>query len=985
MESLAIFKLGGATRPVFEEKVFSEHFGEQRAVKEATLTELYPALRTTKACTLLLLSNLAYPEWIPIGCKMPFTPNVLCVKEQVEMKANYTSVSQGCFKFDIMKFGTCFYFFPKKQNIFQARTMSTPPTIKAMKQKIMENTWNVRLSNIQEFHSKEQLCFLFQAVDISTQHQRSFTRKDPMECRATLKDHTVFTSEFSQHPIGNNIFHCTDGSYISAINVCNDKTDCADRSDEFHCMCNKVTENEQCKYHNNSKTIKECSSLFYKSKQNLCSIYKQLLLNKTLLSVSSRENNTFQCVKSGIQIKSAQVDDLVSDCGPAAEDEERLKALLTKGIKVTCSNPGEIPCMPGHSKCFQLADVCVYSLDIYKNISPCRTGTHLAECTHYECHMKHKCPGFYCIQWSFVCDGKWDCPFGFDEERNHNCDQHTNCSQLYKCKQSTVCIHLGDVCDQKEDCPHREDEQMCDAHKTKCPQLCVCLAFAIKCWSTKIVLKEMPIIYLYMMVSISFSNFEHVEPLFRRIECVSFLHLSSNNITTVCLIPQVLVNMHVFDVSDNNIVQIKQDNCISNLHNVRVVRLEKNKIELVEKQSFNNLLFLQLLNMSYNCLTIFHSNWITLTNKQWKIFLAIKNNTFNDIEKPDSLHITLIETTDYRLCCLFPSNIDCDCLKPWYISCSNLLPNKSVQIVIILVSVVLITLNIVSVVCQVLIIRSNRRKKQRLSPGNTNPNSCMESVILSINGSDLFLGMYFVIIWTSSLVYHEAFFLREEEWRSHFLCFLAFAFVLLFSFASPVLLCFMCLMRFQIVASPLHSRFKDIHFVLKCLGLLFSSNTVIAIVSTCVLYSLGQTLPFSLCLPFVDPSSSIVLFKILVVITTSIQFVSSVFIAYFYRKLVKQLKIHAGQLQQSATTEGNQGMIMQLVTITLSNIVCWFPSGIIYIISIILSRYPTEMVFWTTIIVMPINSILNPIIFVITARRKLKERQGRKPECKEGV
>ena len=286
--------------------------------------------------------------------------------------------------------------------------------------------------------------------------------------------------------------------------------------------------------------------------------------------------------------------------------------------------------------------------------------------------------------------------------------------------------------------------------------------------------------------------------------------------------------------------------------------------------------------MSYNCLTSFHSNWITPTNKQWKIFLAIKSNTFNNINKPDSLHVTLIETTDYRLCCIFPTNVDCDCLKPWYISCSNLLPNQSVQVVFILVSVVLITVNVVSVVYQVICIRSSKKKKKQISPGNMKPNSCMESIILSINGSDLFLGMYFLIIWISSLVYHETYFLKEEEWRAHSLCFLAFALVLLFSFASPVLLCFMCLMRFHIVASPLYSRFKDIHFVLKCLVFVFLFGALISIASACVSFALGQTLPFSLCLPFVDPSNFSIMVKILVALTTGIQLVSSVFIACFY-------------------------------------------------------------------------------------------------------
>ena len=500
-------QMRGARRPSIEKKILSGHLWEQRNVKEESTTQLFPVTSTAKTCTLLLLSNLVHPEWVPVSCKISLTPNVLCTKE-VDLEINMTSISQGCFQFHTMKNGTCFYFFPKRQNMIQATHMSMSSILKEMKHKIMQKTWNVKVSNIQQFHSKEHLCFLFQAVDIFTQYQRHFTEIDAVKCRAALKDYTVFTSEFSQHPLGNNIFHCTDGTFISSTNICDDKADCADRSDEFHCICMNVTEKTHCKYLNNSTTTKECASLFYKSKQNWYNIYKQLMFSETLSSKHGRANkniSTFLCLKLGILLKLTQVDDLVSDCGPAAEDEERLKALLTKGMKATCSDLGEIPCTYGHSKCYILADICVYSLDINNHVSPCRTGTHLAECTDYECHMKYKCPGFYCIEWSLVCDGKWDCPFGFDEEKNYNCNQHRNCLQLYKCKQSTVCIHLGDVCDQIEDCPDREDEQMCDIHKTKCPQMCVCLAFAMKCSHIEITWKELPNTFKYMSVDFFFN------------------------------------------------------------------------------------------------------------------------------------------------------------------------------------------------------------------------------------------------------------------------------------------------------------------------------------------------------------------------------------------------------------------------------------------------------------------------------------------------
>ena len=36
-----------------------------------------------------------------------------------------------------------------------------------------------------------------------------------------------------------------------------------------------------------------------------------------------------------------------------------------------------------------------------------------------------------------------------------------------------------------------------------------------------------------------------------------------------------------------------------------------------------------------------------------------------------------------------------------------------------------------------------------------------------------------------------------------------------------------------------------------------------------------------------------------------------------------------------------------------------------------LPAYPIEMITWTTVAVVPINSIINPLVFVITSLRKM--------------
>ena len=61
-------------------------------------------------------------------------------------------------------------------------------------------------------------------------------------------------------------------------------------------------------------------------------------------------------------------------------------------------------------------------------------------------------------------------------------------------------------------------------------------------------------------------------------------------------------------------------------------------------------------------------------------------------------------------------------------------------------------------------------------------------------------------------------------------------------------------------------------------------------------------------------------------------------------------------------------MILNLITTTTSNILCWFPVNTVYLSVMFLSTYPIELVIWTIGAVMPINSIINPCVFIVTCQ-----------------
>ena len=150
---------------------------------------------------------------------------------------------------------------------------------------------------------------------------------------------------------------------------------------------------------------------------------------------------------------------------------------------------------------YDISDICSYKLNKKGELLPCSKGDHLQNCKLYECNMMFKCLDFYCIPWGYICDGKWDCPYGHDESIYHQCGNRT-CINMFKCKMSSKCVHLGDVCNQHFDCPNKDDEYLCLLKDINCPSLFQCLTLAIRCYGMNILGNTLPIYFSYVSMTI---------------------------------------------------------------------------------------------------------------------------------------------------------------------------------------------------------------------------------------------------------------------------------------------------------------------------------------------------------------------------------------------------------------------------------------------------------------------------------------------------
>ena len=383
-----------------------------------------------------------------------------------------------------------------------------------------------------------------------------------------------------------------------------------------------------------------------------------------------------------------------------------------------------------------------------------------------------------------------------------------------------------------------------------------------------------------------------------------------------------------------------------NLLTLETINLSNNTIQRIHKFAFIYLPKLKVINLAKNNLNEIHGNYL-----QNITFLDIKNNPLLLLRREafQNTRLDYISSNDYHVCCLIPPLISCDAIKPWYVSCLNLLPNTSTRVLLTTVSFLILLLNILSISLQL-------KEKKFLS---------FRLLIIFINISDLVCSFYLIILLIADFLYQDNFITNEVLWRSSTSCCITFILSLFFSLLSTVSLVFMSLCRCLVVALPLNIKLKDKYVIGKILSFTFITLILFSTFIGLFYKAMNSSIPSTLCLPLIDPSNSNIFIKIITISIGICQILASLLICLSYLFLVAMLRQSKYGIQKSKNTS-RSGVILQLLIVTASNLLCWIPSNTIYLLSLFLSRYPTDILIWTTIAVTPINSIINPIVLIVT-------------------
>ena len=904
---------------------------------------MIPLLRSTEkgslhpyvnySCTAMLLFNLNTPYWISVQCDQKVSGNVICQSKDMRKRRKIQKfpASQMCTLSNILNNGTCYAFF----------------WVKANKRK----RWVCKSRHV---HAND-LEFIFNAVDVSfppiftqdCQHIVVFKRYLTQYHYSTYLSepdkhaHHVLSKNTQDFPSGGNIFFCRGSSFISHILLCNGIPDCLHQDDEANCDSDVTTPEKlqsQCSHWYLIWVHGKCQMLFMSYAQ---SKEKE---TKVILSHISCANAT--------HVPQVLIDDLIPDCTPSNIDEVQLTQ--TNLSSYSCFWNGLLQCVSGHDRCYNVSSVCVFMLNQYGHLTPCRTGEHLYNCQYYECNGKFKCSDFYCIPWEYVCDGKWDCPYGADELETHNCKKRL-CKNMLHCLHSQICIHMTSVCDRTKNCPHGDDEHHCSLWEVRCPFSCICVVFAMKCVNFNIsgmlFFTKMPF-YFVQIVECSLPSVWRVES---QKTFVIFV-LKYCNLKELCHLTVTMRNILKMDVSFNAL-HILPAHCFQYQTNVKVISLNHNFLGHIHENSFAGLTSLSVLNLSSNPLKTFSSIFV---QQYFNLsVLSLVNCSLNGTHEESLItsNLRILEVDIFEICCLLQKQTKCTALIPWHSSCADLLSTKGIKITFYVISLLLFTLNVGCILLHVL-------TPQKLYFSLT---------IISVNVVDIYMCFPLTITWVIDISLNENYIVNALTWRSSPLCHATFGINLMFSFLSPTFLSFLSVSRLMIVVSPMNTHFKQTSSVVHYVIFIF---TTVAVLCTGLASLSGlsySTNPTGFCSPVMDPTDQVLTIKIFTCLIAGCQLVAIFLIIVAYLSLISHLQ-KAPELgrctKQTTKSKPLVKVTVKVIVCVISCTSCWIPSGVIFLTAIFLPQYPTLMLVWTAVAVVPINSIVNPVAFIAAAVRK---------------
>ena len=605
-------------------------------------------------------------------------------------------------------------------------------------------------------------------------------------------------------------------------------------------------------------------------------------------------------------------------------------------------------------------------------------STHCPD-THFQCPG-----GDYCLPVYLRCNGFNDCPSYADELE---CSSYV-CPGLYRCRithRTAICLLPIHLCDGVFQCPLQDDELDCGM---TCPGHCVCHGTAFTCRHRVEVVNYPQLRYLDATGSgIRLTDLLHNTMLIR-------LSAKSCGWTNLSVI--TLPNLLNLDLSDNFLHQINFSS-FTKLHNLRKLILAGNPIRNMFTQPNMRLKLksLTVLNLSHIPFTSANIGALPMIMPNLKV-LDLSHTELAQVQDAWSFHslqslylqgcpirdfrrdfmkgmrsLTEAHSENFKLCCpaVLPNIFQGVCIAPSdeISSCKALLKTNLYRAALAFFAIMALTGNTFSIAYRLFFRLENIKHSFSI-------------FVTHLSVSDCLMGLYLALIGLADRVYLGSYLWNDTQWKSSTACNIAGFVSLLSNEVSAFLICLITLDRFLALRFPFSQvRFRARSTNVACLivwtlGLILAATPLLPVTSHWEFYS--QT---GVCIPLpitrADFAGHGYSFGVMIVCNL----VMFLLIAVGQALIYWSVKANSMSMEHSeeATDSRDTVIARRLLSIAMTDFLCWFPIGICGVLAKLNVAIPGEVNVAMAIFVLPLNSALNPFIYTakifVEKRRKARE------------
>ncbi|XP_046490687.1 leucine-rich repeat-containing G protein-coupled receptor 3 isoform X2 [Neodiprion pinetum] len=463
---------------------------------------------------------------------------------------------------------------------------------------------------------------------------------------------------------------------------------------------------------------------------------------------------------------------------------------------------------------------------------------------------------------------------------------------------------------------------------------------------------------------------------------VGWIGLNRNNICSSCLKLPYMPRLKELYLEMNRIDEISED-LLSGLPGLTGLSLKNNEIRTIRKNAFKNQQNLVELNLAYNAIITLSPHLFLPLEKLRKLILSfnpIENlsidvlNPLQDLRSLDLQEIE-IDNMDKNVFSMLP-NLSFVYFKKFHY-CTTYAPQ---------VQVCLPRSDGVSSLSDLLGKRLLRAAVWGISCvtclGNAlvlwgrltarDENRVLSIMIRNLAVSDMLMGFYLLTIAAKDLQYRDVYNVMANDWMSSWGCTIVGALAMISSEVSVLILSFMSVERFVLIASPLKiNRPLTARHAYSSMIVIWVVGVIVALIP--IIHWRSSTRFYGangMCFPLHIDNPFLVGWEYSAFVFLGMNFFGLVVIFYVYTGMFASIwrTRHATPL-----AVGDSEFALRFFLIVLTDAACWVPIIVLKIVAMTKYPVPPDLHAWVVIFILPVNSAVNPLLYTFTTP-KFRER-----------